>query len=57
MLGKCERWAVLYTHDHMPVDGCVFTQKPAAEKALKSLKNPDKYRVIKISIVPVRSGA
>ena len=54
MLGKCERWAVLYTHDHMPVDGCVFTQKPAAEKALKSLKNPDKYMVIKISIVPVR---
>ena len=49
-----KRWAIVFKHDASPVDGALFTHKFAAEKLIKQMKNPSKFRTAQMKMVEVR---
>lgn len=52
MNGACTRWAVLYAHDLMPIEGCVYTHKCKANKRLKGMANREKFIVAEVCVMP-----
>jgi hypothetical protein len=53
MNGVCTRWAVVYDHDSMPIEGTLYTHKAKANKRRAGLQNPDKFRVAEVAVMPL----
>lgn len=49
----CKRWTVVYDHDGSPVDGCTYVHRSKAEKRMKGMNDPTKFRVEQIAIMSV----
>ena len=47
----CKRWTVVYDHDGSPVDGCTYIHKDKAEKRMKGMNDPAKFRVERVAIM------
>lgn len=52
MNGACTRWAVLYKHDQMPIEGCVYANKAKAIKRLKGMADPTKFTIGEVCVMP-----
>lgn len=53
MNGVCTRWAVVYKHDGMPVEGTLYTHKAKANKRHYGCANPEKFEVVELAVMPV----
>lgn len=53
MNGFCTRWAVVYIHDKMPIDGCLYVHRSKANKRKFGCANPEKFEVIEVAVMPV----
>lgn len=53
MKGVCTRWAVVYAHDKMPVDGCLYVHRAKANKRKLDCANPEKHEVVEVAVMPV----
>lgn len=53
MNGVCTRWAVVYDHDSMPIEGTLYVHKAKANKRRAGLQNPEKFRVEEVAVMPV----
>lgn len=52
MNGACTRWAILYRHDQMPIEGCVYADKSKAIKRLKGMSDPTKFIIDEVCVMP-----
>lgn len=52
MNGACTRWAVLYKHDQMPIEGCVYANKAKAIKRMKGMSDPSKFTIAEVCVMP-----
>lgn len=53
MKGLCTRWAVVYAHDKMPVDGCLYVHRAKANKRRLDCARPEKFEVVEVAVMPV----
>lgn len=53
MNGVCTRWAVVYKHDGMPVEGTLYTHKAKANQRHYGCANPEKFEVVEMAVMPV----
>lgn len=52
MAGVCLRWAVVYSHDKMPIDGCLYVHKTKAITRMKGMANQEKFEVARVAVMP-----
>lgn len=52
MNGVCTRWSVLYKHNDMPIDGCVYVHKAKAIKRMRGMSDPSQFVVGEVCIMP-----
>lgn len=52
MKGVCTRWAVVYAHDKMPVDGCLYVHRAKANKRRLDCARPEKFEVVEVAVMP-----
>lgn len=53
MKGVCTRWAVVYKHDQMPIDGCLYVHRSKANKRKLGCANPEKFEVVEVAVMPL----
>lgn len=53
MNGVCTRWAVVYAHHKMPIDGCLYVHRAKANKRRFGCANPEKFEVVEVAVMPV----
>jgi hypothetical protein len=49
----CKRWTIVYDHDGAPVEGCTYVHKAKAQKRMKGMSDPKKFRVEQVAIMSV----